>query len=602
MQKWVKILYHAAKEKKKMSNLGFLYQKYVDKNINNRQFIANLNTAFVRYTLPGLGFVIPERSINRLHKKDIELAIEFASQFAIDKNTLTQLSKAQETTLSATKTTLTNKRQQKKNLGRFIEYIAKAQKVNKLPTKRKKRPPKIEDTIIDLSYIENSKLRKKKKQKIALSFEPQNYPGDIKSNKKELQRIQEEIDNLDIFLSTIQGSCHTTEGNIRMVKTLLGWLYIKEQSLTKVSLSKLVPICNIYPDSLKLNLHEYFIAKGEKEQKAKEIAKNTILFLKNFFIEYDIPKKTTKALYIAVLVNIAKYNYRNITDEDENGNYEDISVIRRLRIFRKRIPDDPPKIEVPLPKWEIVIECLEELRRRANLKRASSGTYRTKSAIATSLQRFLILGMFTIMPPSRQRVIRELRIGETFKRGKDKNGVFIPLEQLDCPEEASYYIHLQPEDYKTGDKYGEWFGRIPNEKFNDGTTFYQYLDKWIDGGFRDELLKDKTHNYLFLQDEASKPLDSSSMKSKIENIFFSLTKQRVCPHKLRTIFRTYLEDKGASQQQLKSASYWMRHDPETGQKVYTKQTLENKLKPALELIGEINGKLLNASRTSSSSP
>jgi hypothetical protein len=52
--------------------------------------------------------------------------------------------------------------------------------------------------------------------------------------------------------------------------------------------------------------------------------------------------------------------------------------------------------------------------------------------------------------------------------------------------EARYYIHLQSEDYKTGDSYGEWLGEFPNTEFPDGSRFYDYLNKWLFRGYQDE--------------------------------------------------------------------------------------------------------------------
>lgn len=585
-----------------MNNLATAYEEYVAQNINCKQIIANLNTALIRYTLPELGFVIPERSAKRFHPNDIEMAIKFASQFTLDEHIAIYLSEAQEKILLNAKISLSNKRQQKKNLKKFIEYIKSFQKITKPSITTKNKRAKLRNTILDLSYIESSKIRKKNKTKISLSLDPQDYPGDINSNKRETKRIKKEIDEFSSFLLTIQNSKFSRRSEIDNLKIILGWLYIKQQSLKEVGLKKLIPVCNIYPKIREFKSHnDYYIAKGEKEQEIKDIAKKVIDFVKDLFAEYQITTKGTRSKYIQTLVNVAKNNYKNITNEDDNENYEDILVIRRLRIFRNKIPKDTKKITISLPTWDVIISCLKELKRRTDLTHYEHNEKKTKSAEAKGLQNFLILGMFTLVPPSRQRVIRELRIGETIKHGAYKNGVFIAKDKLDCPKEAKYYIHLQPEDYKTGYKYGEWLAEFPDQDFDDGTTFYQYLDKWIYEGFRDKLLAEETHNYLFLKEQKSIPLEGADMYSKIRTLFNSTIRQKISPHQLRTIYRTYLEDIGSNQQILNSSAFWMRHSPEIAREVYTKQSLDNKLRPGQKMMSKINSELLNAPHISSSS-
>jgi hypothetical protein len=125
---------------------------------------------------------------------------------------------------------------------------------------------------------------------------------------------------------------------------------------------------------------------------------------------------------------------------------------------------------------------LEKIRFEANLKTHKDGKYQRKRSLLTqakSLQRFVLLGLFALVPPSRQRVIRELELGRTLKYGIFEHGRFIPFEKMANPSEAKYYVHLQPEDYKTGDSYGEWLGEFPNTEFPDGSKFYDYLNRWL---------------------------------------------------------------------------------------------------------------------------
>ena len=579
-----------------MSNLALAYQQCQQHLAqSNKKLISKLKTAFIRYTLPGLGFEIPKRSLGRLNPYDVKLAIEYAEQFPLDEDIGNKLLKAQEETLLTENASYNNRRQQKMILNKFIAYIKTIKKKLNSPVNINRRKyEEVRRLVEDYSHVENTKKKKSQKYVIQLSLNPKKYPGNIEDNRKELDRIEGELNEFANFLPNIQDSKTSRETTLQVTRRLLGWLYRKEQSLAEVSLRKLIPVVNIYPDpknfiapnSKKFSLdNSYFISKHAQEMEAKESAKEVIIFLKDFFADYGVTPGLGQMKYIRAAVNVAKFNHKDITDPEEYDNYSDISVVRRLRILGNRIPKKDKAIAAWLPDWEVIIRCLHEIKRRADLIRDSKGKVRSESMRDESLQRFLILGMFTLVPPSRQRVIRELRIGETLKHGLFKNGVFIAKDKLENPEEARYTIHLQPEDYKTGKTYGEWLHEFPDHDFEDGTTFYQYLDKWVYGGGRDRLLNGQNHNYLFLQSRTSSPMTGPAMTNIVSEMFHSTLKMKISPHKLRTIFRTYLADKGASQQELDSAAFWMRHSPEISRKDYTKQTLENKLKPGAEIAG-----------------
>ena len=579
--------------------LADAYLNYTKKNSNNKQIVSNLNTALIRYTLPGLGFIIPSRSERRFHPNDIKLAVEFASQISINSDIKNRLINAQDKVLNLFDLTQNNKRQQRKNLHKFVTFLAKnTNSHNKNREQKTTIPTKL--IIADYSHLEKTRVKGQNKQSIALSFDHKDYKENSIYPKQELTRIKSELTKLETFFrSSLLLGKSTIERTIKEVKLLLGYLYKVKEDLSKVRLSELVDVSDYNAQIKDFESYEkYCIAIVQRQEDSKLAARKTVKFVQKFFTQYGVSGSYNKERYIGTFINIAKYLYQEITDPEEYDNYEDISVIRRLRILRRKLPKKNLKIEQPLIPWEIVIKVLLEQKRRADMTRLSvfekernimTHPKRAKSAIAKSLQNFLILGFFTLVPPSRSRVIRELRLGETLKHGKYIDGAFVPRENLNNPTEAKYYIHLQPEDYKTGKIYGEWLAEFPDTKFSDGTTFYEYLNKWIYEGYRDELLGKKTHNYLFLQERSSNPMkDSNIMTEKVGYIFHGTILYYLTPHKLRTIFRTHLENIGASPQEINSAAFWMRHSPDIARKVYTKQTLDEKLSPGAKVIAKVN--------------
>jgi hypothetical protein len=129
------------------------------------------------------------------------------------------------------------------------------------------------------------------------------------------------------------------------------------------------------------------------------------------------------------------------------------------------------------------LDVLLALKRLADIevryaKDSSQRGYRVQSRHATgvgmSYQRFLSLAFFVLIPPDRARTVYELEVGRTLVWGHFQEGIFVATDNQEHPT-AAWFIHLQPEDYKTGAAYGEYWGSIPNESFGDGTCFYDYI-------------------------------------------------------------------------------------------------------------------------------
>lgn len=214
-----------------------------------------------------------------------------------------------------------------------------------------------------------------------------------------------------------------------------------------------------------------------------------------------------------------------------------------------------------------------------------------------------MLGFFILIPPSRQRVIRELELGRTLKYGIFEKGRFTSFDKMTNPSNAKYYIHLQPEDYKTGDTYGEWLSEFPNTEFPDGSKFYDYLNRWLFQGYQDangdwhgmrELIAVPGEKTVFVSLKTGKAHNVHTIGQKIRIIFTRWTKTPITPHDLRHLYRTYIDDPatGATQAEKESAAYWMRHSSETAKKTYSHLNNEQKLRAGAQLSSRINQRLL----------
>lgn len=576
-----------------------------ENSLTDRLALSNFRTSLIRYTLPILGFVLSSSSVKRLHQKDIEYAKQFLSSIELSDDLSNNLKKAQNNLLDAMSLSFANKRHQRQNLSKFIQFLVDKNLLNNLENKDHPKPKRIRNLTVDLGLYEKNKIKdslRYAKNKLILSLRPEDYLDDYPSNQTELRRIEKELNELYEFELKEKRKV-SADQTIEYLKRIYGWQYKTHKDLTQISFKNFIKVINSPIDiSSFKSIDEYFIAKGKAEYLAKQEAKRLIKFLNKFFADYNINGASSRNQYIGCLISLAKYLHQEVTDFEMAEDYNDIPVIRTLRVFRRKSKKETKKITPDVITWEIVMKALYEIKDRADRthyeerSRTSGNIIKRKigdERRAKLLQDFLILGFLTLVPPCRVRIIRDLRIGETLKHGVFEKGIFIDISKLEDKSAAKYYIHLQPEDYKTGSYYGEWLGEFPNFQFPDGKTFYSYLDKYIYSGFRDALVKDS--QYLFVAPRKLSPFTTKDISIKIQQLFLSSTNYKISPHKLRTIFRTYLTNQKATSDELKSAAFWMRHSNKMAVTTYTQQTLSEKLAPGLEAIITINKNLLDRS-------
>ncbi|OKH34780.1 hypothetical protein NIES2101_38425 [Calothrix sp. HK-06] len=131
--------------------------------------------------------------------------------------------------------------------------------------------------------------------------------------------------------------------------------------------------------------------------------------------------------------------------------------------------------------WEDTANVLELYRQEAGAIKAAYGES-NNNAIVNNLQMFLSLAFILLIPVDRARTYYELEVGKTFVYGMYKDGRFTPAYKIKDNSQATWYIHLMPENYKTGEIYGESWREMPNIEFLDGTKLYDYINKWLNAG------------------------------------------------------------------------------------------------------------------------
>jgi len=581
-------------------------------------------SALFRFTLPGLGGNKPSGA--RLNSKEIANALKVVGKINLSADIEERLRGAQKQTFALLNTPKNRQRQPRYYLNKFIDWAIKNEffPSDKLPEEE----PQYVFYPHKINRVKSTNFGKR--DKFAFSFNVDDYETELlqpEQIKQHLQRIKKELDTLKKYRVSVQGVREVTADMHEVcLKRLLGWLYREKRvPLAEISLERLVPFTRLnykideFGSELDSDDKRWFsrlTAKTKASETIKEQANSMIELLREFFEWFEIPLSSgSKHFYIDALVGCAKFSYRHETDKTTALNFEDIPLISRLKVFHKEVEINKKisssHINKYLP-WSEVLEVIEKVRFEAEMETHKQGNLKENFALssrAKSLQSFLLLGFFVLVPPPRQREIRELEMGRTLKYGIFENGRFTSFEKMLNPDEAKYYIHLLPEDYKTGDIYGEWLGEFPNTEFYDGCKFYDYLSRWFFQGYQDEkgnwlgmreLVATPGEKTVFVRDISGTSHAVESLSTKIKSIITRWTGVPISPHDLRHLYRTHIDDPaaGATYEERESAAYWMRHSSEMAQKTYSHLSNEQKLRAGGQMAKRLNQQLLKLKKRS----
>ncbi|HEY9695836.1 MAG TPA: hypothetical protein V6D10_00985 [Trichocoleus sp.] len=416
------------------------------------------------------------------------------------------------------------------------------------------------------------------------------------------KKLQAEIDTYSEFCTknlTVREA--TVKKNLRYILCILGWLHqYKSFPLDSLSLQSIIPFVQLKlrlrdfrDEAGQIDMNQYWVAKAMAREEAKDLAVDVVQLCDEYVTFLNCHPKTHHQIMDAML-SVAKYVYRKETDSEEFANYEDIPVIQRLRKRWREVGEISKNVapsvsyETKSVPWIQALEVLEKLRVEADLismfyedKRRNSFMKRRRlpKSIATSLHKFLVVGFMTLMPPDRSRTYQELEVGKTLKQGIFHMATFIPIERMQDPLQARWYIHLRPNDYKTGKTYGEWWGEVPNTQFPDGKTFYEYIARWLQ---EERAYLNPQHDRFFTQQDG-RPFVANSLAQYIRTIFMRFTGVPVTPKEFRKMYITHLKNLGATETELEAAAAWMHHSRYMQSRTYNQQEQQAKLQPVLAL-------------------
>jgi hypothetical protein len=386
----------------------------------------------------------------------------------------------------------------------------------------------------------------------------------------------------------------TIAKDISHIYRILGWLHrYKNITLHELSLESIIHFIKLnIPTSEainlkgKINYHQHIFKKAIARQEAIDLANQDKKFIQEY-LDFVGGHSSSKVFIIHVCIAVAKFLFRNELGTDDYIDEIDLPIVRRLNqlsnLFNEKLKSEPHRVpyELKSVSWQEAISVLENYRERANATKSDLNHIREKSGIMNDLQNFLILAFMLLIPVDRARTYYELEIDKTFVYGINEGGRFTPATKIKDKNTAKWYIHLMPEDYKTGKIYKEYWGIMPNVEFSDGTKLYQYIDRWIKEGR--EYKQKCNHNFFFRKVQKYEKFHPKTLTCCIKNMFVSVTEVPVTPKELRKMYVTYLNNKGATNAELKAAAKAMHHSPQMQEKIYNSQTILDSIAPIYAL-------------------
>ncbi|MBD2075504.1 hypothetical protein H6F86_16695 [Phormidium sp. FACHB-592] len=574
------------------------YKEYL-LEVKQSHDLGMVQTALVRFTIPGWGGPSPKGA--RASSTEIQAGLEFLQQISLEQ--LQNALAVQEQTFNQLAFPKTKQRRPRFYLKKLVDWAAEkgwtglktdaGEQVEIYRFKRRHhRRPHATDTRMTSRIVKTKYIL----DKVEIS-----------------PKLQSDFDAFTVFLQKhLNHRKITADREVIMLRQIFGWLYrLKNTPLDKLSFEFLIPVVQ-----LRFKLQDFKKAGGDytrllaetkmlAREEAQETAKD-MLFLINEFLDFYSDLYQSRSRVIETLVKLAKFLYRNETDSTIAEKFNDIPAVINLRKLSAQItkrskeqPQAVPFEQKSIP-WEEVFEVLKKLQKEADLEFTYHLTGRNGrpqkvkrkgGGRAKSIQKFLIIALFTVMPPERSRTIRELELGRTLVCGLSNGSNFIPVEKVQDKKQSKWYIHLSPEDYKTGKAYGEYWGEIPNVKFSEDKTLYYYINLWLN---EHRAVLNPQHNFVFTAHNG-KPIQAGKMWDIVRNVFFRFTGVPVTAKELRRMYVTYLKDNGASEAELDAAAVAMHHSRRTQSEDYDKQEKQNKVAPIYKFNQNVFNKVFGSS-------
>jgi hypothetical protein len=313
------------------------------------------------------------------------------------------------------------------------------------------------------------------------------------------------------------------------------------------------------------------------------------------FAAYTHAQSIGRLVELDWLIRLTKYLY----DEDiQEVGEEGISILKCLKRLRKQLRKKAEEEASRLPYGEVslgreaLLSLIVRLKHLATQEKGINGKRPLAlSTRARHMQQFLLIALLGLIPPRRRRVLVELEVGRTLRRGLRIDRRFIPVEELPDSSQARWYFTLNPEDYKTGKVNGVDWTPIENWTFEDGTTLYDYIDRWLQD-LRPQL--NPQHQGFFIQTGHGRSVAGARVTAEIFYRWCRHATERhagvsVAPKTFRKMYVSLIKSlPHITEADLEAVAAAMGHSRQMQEQVYNQLGHDETVAPVLDIQKRIN--------------
>lgn len=548
--------------------------------------IAQIQSTLLRYILPAIGFpALKGRKITELEK---QAGLERLKQVPLEK--IQELPEALKRSFEKLSLSKGNQRIQRYTLNRFITWC-------------QSQPWWVNSAFQDSA---SRTERKEETEQIRTTTRRKQKPYGLRATKANQipQQLQQELDEFYEFRinSPTQAlvaavKAETAKNDLKNIDLFLGWLHhYKLVTIDQLNLQKLAPSA--------------FKVTYEDVEQGDQVSLEGFGYIWDYIDWLQISNDSSgfeedsrsyytiiNILQTSIIVNkFLHYKKRQGVQKEEYENLTAVKAIRReIRKIRRIIQNEPhltTNSEQNLD-WIEFLQLVEALRLECglsfldkNLSRRNrpSQASRTVSAIALSLQRFLMVALFAYLPLRSRISYRYLKFFAS-----DDSQVVLDYLSFDQGylflNDKIWWIKLFGSLLWFGEREGTPILKVPNLTYSDGTTFYDYLNAWLvhysssdghaeTGGLR--ACFHPQHSYLFTKKNGQPYQNATEFANVLRNASYRITGKTVTPNSIKQIFEHYMQTQGYSETLLDSLATAIGQSREDLRKIYLEQTHDNK--------------------------
>ncbi|MBD2036912.1 site-specific integrase [Leptolyngbya sp. FACHB-321] len=434
--------------------------------------------------------------------------------------------------------------------------------------------------------------------------------------------------------------------HIKHLRLFLGWRhYITGVPLEQLAFDVLMPHVQL-PDEDEDDSSVIKAAKKAIKKIEADLDQELVSF--QDFLEHERESQSphTPQHYLKAIEKSLRCQYHREAKDTTYSNVPGMGVIQKHRAaLRQKEAAHDGVVDLTL-KWldlpDVLKKIVTPLRQECEF-RVMSGNQRPLSSIAASFQRYAVWGVLTYEPPRRQEEWRRAKLTSSCLLTDKPQGAAVgqcihplPPQKARYNRTEKYYPYLHKADgvwlldhtefsYKTAKTYKKQSLEIPNVPFPDGKYFYDYLEAFLYGYYRDqqgnwrsagELNAPPGANWklyslrmtfnpqpvlvgkagkqqvampqgVFVQPQEGTAYDTVGFSQVIGKAAHRLTGQRLTPHLLRDIYATWFLDQGYTSQQISSLAYAMGHSEAMLRRKYDKRKANQKRRAAQEAVSAI---------------